>query len=89
MSNPALPVPRVFRYNRILELPVLPVINKGRHFLDPTGQKFGNSHNPELFQLLKVKVFNSQAGGWFCEHLKINFVSTASLNELHIFRSYP
>ena len=73
LSNPALPVRRVFRYNRILELPVLPVINKDQHFSDPNGQKFGNSHNPELFHILKVRVFNSQAGGWFWEDLKIIF----------------
>ena len=59
LLSPALPVRRVFRYNRILELPVLPVINKGQHFSDPNGQKFGNSHNPELFQLLIVRLFNS------------------------------
>ena len=59
LLSPALPVRRVFRYNRILELPVLPVINKGQHFSDPNGQKFGNSHNPELFQLLVVRLFNS------------------------------
>ena len=71
LSNPALPVPRAFRYKRILELPVLPVINKGQHFSDPNGQKFGNSHNPELFNLLKPRIFNSHAGGWLYEDRKI------------------
>ena len=65
LSNPALPVPRVFRYNRILELPVLPVINKGQHFSDPNGQKFGNSHNPELFYLFKVRLLTPRLAGGF------------------------